>query len=93
MKQLPDLAQSFARMKTILELEEKVNVDTIFGFSIKKAFIDKESNYSIIQMIKDQIKDCRESVVNCIPEYLVKSIETNFPDIPCSTIDDLKNVL
>lgn len=78
---LPDLAQSFARVKTLLELEEKVNTNTILGYAIKKAFIDKEPPAKILQMIKDQIRDERKAVITCIPEYIVRSIEKNFPEI------------
>lgn len=88
---LPDLAASFARMKTLLELEEKVNTNTILGYAIKKGFIDKIPNVEIIQMIKDQIADNRKAVENCIPEYIVRSIEKYWPEIEADK-NDLKHV-
>jgi aryl-alcohol dehydrogenase-like predicted oxidoreductase len=75
---LPDLARSLKRLKTLIDLQNEVNTDTIFGYAVKKGFIDKEPPSVIIGMIKDQLKDNREAVTNCIPEDIVKAIEENF---------------
>lgn len=91
MKQLPDLAASFGRIKTMIELEEKVNTETLFGYTIKLAFINKAQNIEIVQMIVDQLADSRETVLNCIPKWIVADIEKYWPEIKAET-NDIKNI-
>lgn len=88
--QLPDLAKTFGRLKTMIELEQRVNANTIIGHAIKKAFIDKRPYLEIVKMIIDQLQDNRKAVENCIPPYIVRSIETYWPEVQPS--DDLKNI-
>lgn len=89
--QLPDLAASFARLNTMIDLETHVDENTILGHAVKLAFIQKQPNTDIIQMIKDQILDNRKAVENCIPEYIIRSIEKYFPEIEADA-DDLKDL-
>jgi hypothetical protein len=70
-----DLARSFGRLKTLIDLEKYVADNTIFGESIKLAFVEKKPTDEIIRTIKEQLQDNRELVCRCIPPYLVDNIE------------------
>lgn len=76
--ELPDIAKTFARLKIMLDLEEKVNENTLLGMSIKRGIMNKEKPSVIIQTIKDAARDNREAVLNVIPENLLNYIEKRF---------------
>ena len=77
-KELPDLAKPLKQMDVMLQLERYVDDQTLLGYSIKKAFIDKAPLGEIAKMIKDQLRDNRQAVINCIPARVVQLIEDNF---------------
>lgn len=90
-KTLPDLAQSMGRLKTMIELEARTNADSLFGYSIKLAFINKEPSKKVIQMIVDQLQDDRKAVENCIPKDVIEGIEKYWPEVKPET-NDLRHV-
>lgn len=90
MRDLPDLAQSMGRLKTMIDLNEKVNTETSFGFAVKLAFIKNEPSAEIVAMIKDQLFEHRQEVEKSIPKEIINSIEKYWPE---NDPDDLKNVL
>lgn len=80
LSELPDLAQSFGRIKTLIELEDSVNSETVLGYCIKLAFIQKKPHSYIISTIKYLLMDNRNAVENCIPKSVVEDIIKYWPE-------------
>jgi hypothetical protein len=66
---------SLEKLGLILELEEKINPNTITGYAILSALREKNTSASnLLRYIKDQATDSRKTMLTCIPEELLDKI-------------------
>ena len=65
----------FRIFKLIDRLRDETDQDTILGMAIVKSIYDGKPYFEIIKWIKDQGKDCPDTMISCIGLELWKEID------------------
>lgn len=71
---LKNLTQTFEYLKIIIDLDGKVNTNTLFGFAIQNAIDTKQPAKNIIKTIAEQANDNYKLIAEVIGENLTKRI-------------------
>lgn len=75
---LPDLSESFRKMKLLIQLERDINTDTILGYALKLAFMDKTPPAEILATMKSWLEDNPKALQNVLEEPLLSDIIITF---------------